>query len=332
MSYEATAAVADLDTLLDNLMDFAAANGFTKETTLTGTGETTDMYILSRSGMYWWFIGRSLSDGEFGSYGVIDMRMQKTAPTVANRENVIADAPSVEGQRELTRCFLSDNTNGSYTNTYFHADSNVVHAAIELSSGVYTHLSFGVINKYGSWTGGEFLTATHVSDIASEYAASTGFSLNESYTDLIFGGNDSANGITGYVYYPYETQGDERDWAAFHTAAVDTEGRRVRPMATIAEATSPIGDLLAESPNTFNSRSVMLPTYLFMRDNRATVGTLKYILIGDVTNARIVNMNLIDAGSTIYEGWVVYPQFQKSGDEFKTPITDWRGIAIKKVT
>jgi hypothetical protein len=103
-------------------------------------------------------------------------------------------------------------------------------------------------------------------------------------------------------------------------------------MATVSEADSPIGDLLDVSPNAFNSRSVMLPNYLFMYDNRETVGTQKYIIIGDIPNSRIFNMDLVDPEAIVYEGWVAYPQMQKSGNEFLSPITDWRGIAIKKVT
>ena len=339
MAYQTGSGITTLDALLDALMDFAEANsGFTKETTITGPGGdyVTDMYVLSRTigagpdKMYWWFLGKSGTDGEYGTYGRIEMRMQKTAPTLANRENLIADSPSVEGQTALTRTFLYDKPNGTYSNYYMFGDSNGVHCAIKVSSSSnYSHVSFGVLEKYGTWTGGEYVSGNDL-NVDTGYSVSSGFSNLYTQNFQLFGARDSANGTTSYLYYPYESHGDEFDWSAFHMAAL-TKNRRTLPAASPSATYSVGGDMLHDaSPSAAFNRSAMFPVYMRVYDNRSPGGTQKYILVGHVSGARIINCSDIDPTTIVDTDWMVFPQYMKSGSAFTAPVSGLHGLAFRK--
>ena len=327
MSFAQHVTVTSLDILLDALMDFAEDYcGFTRLADITGTGRQSDMYVLQKGSMYWWFLGNSLSDAEYGTYGIIESRMMTTAPTLGNRETLDL------GQRKLTQTFLYDKPNGSYTNAFFYGDSSTeaVHCVIEVSPNVFAHLSFGSITKSGTWTGGEYLSGSDIV-IASGYSASSGFTWSDSTNRLVFGGSGTADTNTGYLYYPYESQGDQRDWSAMHvsTSAL-TDGRRTRPMACVTQTSSPIGPLMSASPSAHNDRSLLIPAYLWVYDNR-TGGSLRNIAVGVIPNAALINMTNISPKAIVYNDWDVYPQFQKSGDAFDAPISGFAGVAYKRI-
>lgn len=324
MSYETAAAIANLDTLLDALMDFAAANGFTKLATLTGTGRQTDMYRLQKGSMYWWFVGFSSTDPDYGTYGRIESRMMTTLPSVANRETAGL------GQRELTHTFLYDKPDGTYDNYFFYADSDAIHCVVEVDATIYTHLSFGIINKMGTWTGGEYLSGSST-EIAIGYSPSSGFSWVDGVIVPVFGGSNSANENTGYLYYPYESHGDQRDWSAFHHADVLTEGRRTKVPIAITDGRTAVYTLFNSSPNTFNERAMMIPLYLHVYDNRSG-GSLRYIPAGDIPNARFINMTNISPQAVVNTDWDVFPIFQKSGNQFDAPQSGAFGVAYRRIT
>jgi len=48
---------------------------------------------------------------------------------------------------------------GPYTSVHFfgHTSPDVIYVALEYSPGLYRHFGFGTLEKYGTWTGGEFV-------------------------------------------------------------------------------------------------------------------------------------------------------------------------------
>jgi hypothetical protein len=88
--------------------------------------------------------------------------------------------------------------------------------------------------------------------------------------------------------------------------------------------------LLEAGPNTFNDRSMLIPTYLWVYDNRSG-GSLRNIPVGTIPNARILNITNISPEAIVETDWVVFPQFQKTGDAFAAPESGLHGVAYKKV-
>lgn len=53
---------------------------------------------------------------------------------------------------------------GPYTKLYLFADSspsNYIHVAVETSGGIFRHMSFGMMDKLGTWTGGTYVDGTY---------------------------------------------------------------------------------------------------------------------------------------------------------------------------
>ena len=53
---------------------------------------------------------------------------------------------------------------GPYTKLYLFADSspsNYIHVAVETSGGIFRHMSFGMMDKLGTWAGGTYVDGTY---------------------------------------------------------------------------------------------------------------------------------------------------------------------------
>lgn len=325
MAFQTASGITSLDNLLTALANFANSNGFTKLTNIVVSGRQSDMYVLQKGSMYWWFLGFSATDGDFGTYGEIECRMMTTAPTEGNRETTAL------GQSQPTRIWLGNKPDGTYATYWFFADSNAIHAVIELGTGQYTHLSFGDTEKQYSFTGGEYLDGTGVTSISLGYSGS-GFTLNNSYLSAVFGGATSQIARNGYLYYPYESHGDQRDWSVLTVSTTSSiESRRTVMPAPISTEATALSDLLGLGPNLFNDRAPTYPIIMRTWDNRASGGTQLYDPASHIHNARLLNIETITPQDLVDTDWMVFPQFSKEGDNTLHPVTGDKGVAYKKV-
>lgn len=337
MAYQTATGIVGLYNVLDALADFAEANaGYTRQadvTTSLPAASTTDMVVIKHdtSAMYTYFMGMEATDGEYGDYGYIAMRMSKVAPTGSNWEDT-----TINAQKGITQTFTYDKRGSdTYTNYYMFTDSgsSAVHCAIEVSANIFAHISFGIITKYGTWTGGDYLTGSDL-NIASAYSVSSFIAMNNSYHYFVFGGRVTPDGSedTGYLYHPYESKGTKEDFASFRYGNL-IEDRRVLPAACVNESYGVTGDLFEDcSPNAYNDRSKMFPIYLRSYDNRATVGTQKYLLVGHVPGARIIECSDIAPKTLVDTNWMVFPQYMRSESASDAPVSGSHGVAYQKIT
>ena len=73
-----------------------------------------------------------------------------------------------EGISSNGRCQIQDLSAGAFPSYHIFYDQDFVHAVIEDQSGVYRHLCFGEIAKYGTWTGGAYIDTVYWSIVASQ--------------------------------------------------------------------------------------------------------------------------------------------------------------------
>lgn len=319
MPYSGPIPVATLDNFLAALVGWAVTNaGFTDEgTTAAPSGRNTDMYRISKGGMYWWFMGYPISYGY--SAGVIEMRMQTALPTAANYSS------NSVGPNEITRCDLYANHDGPYTAYNFFSDAagTVVHAVLEVFPNVFNHISFGEVTKYGTWPGGQYLT--------TQYYRNT--------TNLMFSGgtppfadhiNSSSYG--SFVHYPKGAFGDYRDYAEFGTKSNDqwaagcTFGA-TETTTTTSHYASPFGMFWGLGPNGWNQRAALWPQYLLLY--RPTLDRL--FLAGHVPGVKFVHMGAIEPKDVVESEWEVFPLTQKAGDIAVAPISLNSGLAYQRV-
>lgn len=340
MAFE-TGIPTTLDGLLQDVVAFAVANaGFTEMTKITTglpAGNTTDMYILEKNGIYWYFIGMQRADADFGTYGEIDCRMMLTMPTVANMET------QTDGAYRKSRVALLNRPSGPYTNYWLYsATGDSVSLALEITPGIFTHMSFGTVNKFGTWTGGEFLTG-EMFYMTAAYSAASGFqdywAVPGGYGQMSFCTgyhySYSTLGFFGYVYHPVNSYGDHRDFAAIAGGAISSSApwfnQRARFQGCYTDASagdSLIQVLMQRSPNAFNERTALFPTYLTLYDEVSQ----RYILAGHVEGVRHARIDLLTPKETIEVEWDVYPHSQKTGDQLVAPISGNFGLAYRRVT
>lgn len=274
------------------------------------------------------------SDGDFGTYGELDCRMMLTTPTTGNMET------QADGTYRKGRVALLNKPSGPYTKYHLYsATGDAVGLVLEITAGVYTHLSFGDVNKFGTWTGGQFITGEMIS-MGSAYSAAAGFSTD--WADRIqyiqmaydFGVSQYNYEYMGYVYHPVNSYGDYRDFAPIAGGNVSGSApwfnQRARFHGVYSDGTtgnSLLQQLMYRSPNSYNDRAALFPTYLTLYDDVSQ----RNILAGNVEGVRHLRIDNLDPAETVEVEWDVYPHFQKSGDQFVAPISGPFGLAYQRV-
>jgi hypothetical protein len=327
MAWE-TGIASDLDDLLDQMCAFAVAEaGFTEITQIGSTGRQSDMYILQRGSVYWWFLGNIQTLTNYGDNGFIEARMMTTQPNLGNRTTLSL------GQRALTKAQLWNRDDGPFTNHWFYSNGQNVAMVVEVVPNVFTHLVFGVATKFGTYTGGEFLGGTMMgssgwSQSISEWLiGTTAFGNYGSYPFAYDQGNSTYG--AGYHYFPQDSYGDYRDFAIFESSNVDTQhciGSMTYNMVSTPAQNILTGDLLRYSPSAYNSRAVLVPPYFWQYDTASG----RRMCLAEVDNIRLLNMNLITPKETVEVKWDVYPIFQKDGDPGVATITGDAAYAYER--
>lgn len=323
MAYSGPTTVATLDALLQALVDWAVANaGFTDEGNISPpSGRTTTyMYRLSKGGMYWYFMGDDVTVGGSPD-GYIEFRCQTALPTSANYSSISV------GPNQITRAQLWRNTTGPYTAYNFFTDGSCVHVVLEVSSGVFSHFSFGKVTKFGTWTGGEYTTAWY----STSYATSGDIGYNFNGGTAAFSGGGTSSSYSGQVYYPVGSFGDYRDWARISSQV--TNSQRAQFMTFINFNTNPsiynaslMGPIYYCGGNSVNQRAAMFPQYLLLYQSTLTSNWLA----GYADHVKYLNIEFINAKDIVETEWEVFPLIQKSGDKTVAPLSANVGLAYRR--
>jgi hypothetical protein len=330
MAFE-TGTASNLDDLFDKMVDFAVANaGFTEIPQLVYPSGQSDMYILHKGSMYWWFLGGNSTLSGYGTNGWIESRMMTVEPTLVNYSDISY------GQYYTTKAQLWNRYDGPYTNYFFYTDGDSIEIVIEVTPLVFSHFSFGSVTKFGTWTGGEYITGSFVNSSAWNASGGYWYDTIGSYGCGPFEEYGASFGSTyglGFVHYPQGGYGDFRDYAPTSRNLGNSQRARMGAPSYIQSVPSYLHNynlmdvLLYCSPNTFNSRTALFPTYLHLYDQSST----RYNLLGHVSNAKVLNMELIDPKDTVELEWDVYPIFQKSGDSSVAVVSGDIALAYRRV-
>lgn len=239
-----------------------------------------------------------------------------------------AEPTKSNGQWDWTRTSLYG-FQGPYPNLYIFTEGTCVHAVLELTTGVFTHISFGQITKTETFTGGEYISGMY------QHARSgtpTLYNFNGPGSSPLFSGD----GNTGTSFGGRSpTGGCIRDLAggALNSSSADfcIIGGGNNNATGKAACGSTIGGLtekiFQDAPNVATLRSIILPMYITLRD---TVSGLKRFS-GYVPNIRLVPMTYLDPGETILNDWQVFPFVAKESDGYNYPASGKWGLAYRKV-
>lgn len=375
-----TGASADINTLLTAIKNFAVANGWTANAT-----DTCTLTFLS----YGYNGGATHADATSmvsSVNGSDAYRNQSEAALVANRVVLTKNGVSyqlfavnkklykngVSGTYACLEAWVCDGFSAGVaanlqtnnrkfvmigpmaTSLYaYHLFSNgdFVHLVIEETPGRFRHLSFGLINKYGSFAGGQYLTAS----CPVESSTTTAYAFNTTNHMVPFGSNGQAtsraalasNGYAG-TYVRADIDGWTVGWRLLSTGWYTNDQADAYGCTSYANATnnragynggatqnslhSLAHDLAYHcSPQSYNGLAPMLPCYVGV--NRTPyVGT--WTLLGEFPDVRFLNISNFNPGDELILGtdvWKIFPLWNKAYTLGAEPISYDYGLAYRKV-
>lgn len=315
-------AAANIEAFLNAIRAFASAQcGFTD----LGTEviNSRKVHKLSKGGLYYSFME---SNAVGNNVRRSTLKLTFVEPTAITGWGTANNVPEGQYGQGVFSTFLID---GPFTGYYLFTDETLaVHCVLEVASGLFTHVSFGSIEKTGTFDGGEYLLGQDI-----YYRAPTDFIYARPENSYFFT-YDYGNGTydeRGVMRYSKGGANSYVDFAPFGSAAlVDQQAFGSMPInwqAAGINTTTPYNYIITALKSPYNLRSMLLPLPVMLKDQG---GSLKFIA-GVVKDARLVNMEFLNGGEIVDTDWQVFPCSAKTGYD-KTVGADSGiiGIAYKR--
>lgn len=359
---------ADFDTVMTNLVTFATTNaGFVDETVADPatidfnrngedptTGTAGKVWRLSKNGVYFHFGYSDLRqlNSTNGNCELFGCLMATTLQTAMNGSNNLGT--TTQGRYTTVPLFT---LSGPYENAYYYSQGQSVAMVLEVTPNVFLHVLFGTLDKFGSFTGGEFIS---VSDVTA-YSASTGWDNDQGdFSPPFPESTTTLASCADYIYLPTSNpnRADDRDdFSPIASSQSINLGTRQRAYGSMMGYSNELDNTL-DNPdtNTFSSTTKQrvvgampfcsarntnvssTPSFpLIVRarnvDNEddfilgdVTDDRYPFELLGTVNGVRIINIYKLNPKDLIETNWRVFPIFQKSGSAFSAPITGELGF------
>lgn len=219
-------------------------------------------------------------------------------------------------------CVMSPMSISAIPAYYFFTVGNSVHICVEVTAGKFQFMSFGCLNKQGTYTGGQYFTASFES--REPYRKWNGIAADAGKTPQYFTVNVIYNSPHGAVYLEVDSVADWR------CADLATLGEIFFPcVAGQSAGTSDTkggvaSQFFGASPNFYNNIAAMTPIYVFGKrsDNN-------YSLLGWPDGVRFLNVTNYSVGQELTYGSETWKVFHADSGNF-TPLNMYCGFAFLK--
>lgn len=337
MAYE-TGTATSLEDLMLAVHTFAVAQGWTSNIYNT----TNDWMAINNGSVFVQFRWDNANAiAMFQSTGFINT---STAP--GNHTNssglgqVDATAPynstisGVSTSNSTTpRMQMRTYSNGPFTAYHLFTDGTTkyIHLAVEVTPGVFTHMSFGTINKRGDWVGGEY-AAGHDIGVSASSIFGHGISHNAS----------QVNGVNFSIRAEgLPSQGTGRWLCARgfsittgnNSAGNDPAGNPRGEAVPTAFGFGVYANLMAMAVNPGDGLVPLYPIEVF-RKHLPAADNEQCILLGTIPGVRTINMNHFQTGSEFSIGastFIALPAHTRGGAGSPGLGRGFRGLAYLKV-
>ncbi len=292
------------DDFITQLCAFAVANaGFADQGTVTsssGSGSRT-VRRISKGGIWWSFARFTDSKGLAGWMGYSGIG---AGDTLAN--------PRSDDKQARPMYFGTWDFTGPYVGHYFFTEGTCVHAVVEIASGVYNHISFGSVTKFGTWSGGwaggEYLTGGYYQVNKPSGVWDDAFS---SYHPRPFNDGSHASISVAASAIRVANTPAGADFNRLDSVPSSSHGMFVGDTnPTHYGVCSLYARLLRDAPNETTNRTPIFPGLLRLRDSASGL----YHLAGSIPNVGIMkftpDMNPKDIVNT---DWQVFPLTMRTG-------------------
>lgn len=204
---------------------------------------------------------------------------------------------------------------------YFFTVDRTVHIAVEITSGKFQFISFGCLEKEGSYTGGQFFTGSFSSRTPyDDWDDPNG----ENYAPDYFR-NGPGGGVKGAVYVDADSvadfriaEGDDAPEILF-PCVVGQQGNEYYSQKGICS------HFWEKSPNFYNAIPAFCPVYIFVERSDGN-----YSLLGEPAGLRFLNTRNYSQGQQVTYGgddWLIFHADSQEAD----PENVNAGFAFKKV-
>jgi hypothetical protein len=211
----------------------------------------------------------------------------------------------------------------SFPCSYFlfaHGTPDTLVCVVNYSVVYFQWLAFGQIQKYGSWTGGNWFGASHASAFAEAKHDAVWIAQYRSGYGAFSGGDKAYNSSSGAMWWNCNNQ---EGFSGTYNGSRSTHmhirldgniwpGAGSGTSAIYPSAVEYFDPLHARSPNAYNSQTVLTPLRIGMlrTDNYRSI-------LGHIGHVRTLRIDNHDPGQVITIGsdkWKVFPWFRKDTD------------------
>ena len=320
MAYQ-TGTATTPDQLLDALRVFAVANGWTElRWSPSGAGQQLS---LSKGSLYVHLksaVNERLRSGYSNVTGIF-----LTASTAWDSAQPWNNQPGTirDTSNRIEACGLYEVSAANTYHLFALTAPEMILLVAEVSPGVYHHLAFGELAKFGAYAGGLFVSGAYGSD---------GYTYTYSgYTDYVFGYNVDRHAGLPFNDYKYYGQNflkatvDGFDgWFSVCSNSPKT-GKRARALFEAgSNSNASLGRMwFSRVPNTLNGVAPMVPFYLFVERPDGFFSPFGY-----TPHLRYLNITHYAPAETFQLGaeqWMAFPAHSKNG---KSGV---HGYAVRKV-
>ncbi len=204
---------------------------------------------------------------------------------------------------------------GPFTAYHFFQSGGTFSCVVEFTAGAFTHFSIGNVNKKGTYTGGEFVTATC-------WGVSEVYLAGSTYHSVSFDGGSASNnpnggGYSGHVRADFSSDSSPRYRYFGHPTAGAS-----RCTGGVRDALN--GFLVERSPNLVNLRAVLMPIPLFAMDAAQT----SWVYLGDADGVAYCKNTYILPGAVVDTDWRVFPIMTRHLTQQSGSVVSSRDYAI----
>jgi len=289
MSFQ-TGTPASLTALMNDLKAFAIANaGFSD----TGSGYTASSYTyfsLTKDSVKFNFSYKDASGGG-------DLLMNTSTAWAGS--GVLTAQTGAHSKNAQTLMSLTP------IEYWFFTDGDAVHAVVEFSAGAYAHFSFGILTKYGTYTGGHYVCANSWAN--ASWQNGNNARVFEGYVAT---SSSYANHVRlSHSGLSFAVMGENSD-SAVHFCTNRFWGGGYFDDGSDENND---GELWKHQPNNYNGRSVLIPVEFFITDVPGVANSYNaHIPLGRIANAAIINIASLTPEDLVNTDWMVFPLCMKN--------------------
>jgi hypothetical protein len=332
MAFE-TAQASSIQDLMDKLSTFATANGWTEDHAAAGR------LFLSKSTVFVSFRWSTTSPTVVGIYHALGFISSGTDPGNHTDDSGQGIVSGTDGTIATGRCVPIPNSTVTY---WFFEDDTYIHVVVQASAGDFRHFGFGIVDKEGTWTGGEYAYGWRFSSAGG----TSELAVRGDSTMLLDGIAGAATGVPGAgaiaTVRPFVStlhceslpnQAGSSKWALVWGGGTSTNNDRAGNARVFVNGGFRGGALPAIFAR-FRGTNLtglipMYPFHLWYDDP----SNARFYLIGTQPDVRGISMAAFEGGDEIVVGadtWVVFPARAKTAVS-STLNTRNQGIAYRKL-